>query len=113
MSAQVVLITGALTGIGRVTAVAFARERAKIVVSGRHDKEGQKLVIELRNLGAEAEFVRVDVRQEGDIEKLVDYALSRFSRLVVAVSNARTEGKQGPFTDQTAQTYAATFDTNV
>ena len=113
MSEQVVLITGALTGIGRATAIAFAREGAKIVVSGRHDKEGQRLVIELRNLGAEAEFVRADVRQEGDIQKLVDYALSRFGRLDVAVNNAGTEGKPGPFTDQTAETYAATFDTNV
>jgi NAD(P)-dependent dehydrogenase (short-subunit alcohol dehydrogenase family) len=113
MSEQVVLITGALTGIGRATAIAFAREGTKIVVSGRHDKEGQKLVIELRNLGAEAEFVRADVRQEGDIEKLVDYAVSRFGGLDVAVNNAGTEGKPGPFTDQTAETYAATFDTNV
>src|SRR5258707_4674695 len=113
MSEQVVLITGALTGIGRATAIAFAREGAKIVVSGRHDKEGQKLVIELRSLGAEAEFVRADVRQEGDIQKLVDHALSRFGRLDVAVNNAGTEGKPGPFTDQTAETYAATFDTNV
>ncbi len=62
MSEQVVLITGALTGIGRATAIAFAREGANVVVSGRHDEEGQKLVIELRNLGAEAEFVRADVR---------------------------------------------------
>src|ERR1700736_322256 len=81
-----VLITGALTGIGRATSLAFAREGAKVVVSGRHDKEGQKLVIELRNLGAEAEFVRADVRQEGDIQKLVDYALSRFGRLDVTVN---------------------------
>ncbi len=113
MSDQVVLITGALTGIGRATAIAFAREGAKIVVSGRHDKEGQKLVIKLRTFGAEAEFVRADVRQERDIQKLVDYALSCFSRLDVAVNNAGTEGKPGPFTDQTAETYAATFDTNV
>jgi NAD(P)-dependent dehydrogenase (short-subunit alcohol dehydrogenase family) len=113
MSEQVVLITGALTGIGRATALVFAREGAKIVVSGRHDKEGQKLVTELRNLGAEAEFVRADVRQEGDVQKLVDYALSRFGRLDVAVNNAGTEGKPGPLTDQTAETYAATFDTNV
>src|SRR5580704_1054402 len=113
MSEQVVLITGALTGIGRATAIAFAREGARVVVSGRHDKEGQKLVIELRNLGAEAEFVRADVRQDEDIQKLVDYACSRFGRLDVAVNNAGTEGKPGPLTDQTAETYAATFDTNV
>jgi len=52
LSDQVVLITGALTGIGRATAIAFAREGARIVVSGRHDKEEQKLVIELHNLSA-------------------------------------------------------------
>jgi NAD(P)-dependent dehydrogenase (short-subunit alcohol dehydrogenase family) len=91
MSEQVVLLTGALTGIGRATAIAFATEGAKSVVSGRHDKEGQKLAIELRNLGTEAEFVRADVRHEGDIEKLVDYALSRFGRLDLAVNNAGTE----------------------
>jgi NAD(P)-dependent dehydrogenase (short-subunit alcohol dehydrogenase family) len=113
MSEQVVLITGALTGIGRATAIAFAREGAKVVVSGRHDKEGHKLVIELRHLGAEAEFVRTDVRHEGDIQKLVDCAISRFGRLDVAVNNAGTEGNPGPFTVQTAETYAATFDTNV
>jgi len=113
MSEQVVLITGALTGIGRATAIVFAREGAKIVVSGRHDKAGQKLVMELRNLGAEAEFVRADVRQERDIQKLVDYALSRFGRLDVAVNNAGTEGQPGPFKDQTAETYAATSIVNI
>ena len=53
MSSQVVLITGALTGIGRATALAFAREGSRVVVSGRHDDEGQKLVTELRKLGTE------------------------------------------------------------
>src|SRR5260370_37357701 len=91
----------------------FDREGAKIVLSGRQDKEGQNLVIALRSLGAEAEFVRADVRQEGDIQKLVDYARSRFGRLDVAVNNACTEGKPGPFTDQTAETYAGPVDTNV
>jgi NAD(P)-dependent dehydrogenase (short-subunit alcohol dehydrogenase family) len=94
MSEQVVLITGALTGIGRATAIAFAREGAKVVVTGRQDKDGQKLVIELRNLGAEAEFVRADVRREGDIQKLADYAVSRFGRLDVAVNNAGTDANQ-------------------
>src|SRR6202521_1094701 len=64
MKNKVVLITGALTGIGRATALAFAQEGARIVISGRHDEEGQKLVGELGKLGAEAEFVRSDVRHE-------------------------------------------------
>ena len=73
MSNQVVLITGALTGIGRATSVAFAKAGANIVISRRHDDEGQKLAAELRNLGAKAEFVRADVRHESNIQKLVDH----------------------------------------
>jgi NAD(P)-dependent dehydrogenase (short-subunit alcohol dehydrogenase family) len=113
MSAPVVLITGALTGIGRATALAFAHEGARIVVSGRRDEAGQALATELRALGAEAEFVRADVRREDDVRKLVDRTVERFGRLDVAVNNAGTEGQPGPLTEQSAETYAATFDTNV
>jgi NAD(P)-dependent dehydrogenase (short-subunit alcohol dehydrogenase family) len=109
----VVLITGALTGIGRATAVAFAQEGARVVISGRRDDDGQALVAELRVLGAEAEFVRADVRHEDDVRNLVDRTVERFGRLDVAVNNAGTEGKPGPLTEQSAETYAATFDTNV
>jgi NAD(P)-dependent dehydrogenase (short-subunit alcohol dehydrogenase family) len=113
MTPPVVLITGALTGIGRATALAFAREGAQLVVSGRREEEGQKLVAELRKLGGEAEFVRSDVRHEAEIRSLVDKTVARFGRLDVAVNNAGTEGTPGPVTEQTAETYAATFDTNV
>jgi len=113
MSSKVVLITGALTGIGRATALAFAREGASIVVSGRHDDDGQALVAELRALGAAAEYVRTDVRSDDDLKALVDKTVARFGRLDVAVNNAGTEGKPGPVTAQTTQTYAMTFDTNV
>ena len=113
MKNPVVLITGALTGIGRAAALGFAREGAKIVVSGRRDDAGQTLVAELRALGAEAEFVRADVRHEADVEILVDKTVARFGRLDVAVNNAGTEGKPGPVIEQTAESYAATFDTNV
>ncbi|HEX8894719.1 MAG TPA: glucose 1-dehydrogenase [Terriglobales bacterium] len=113
MSSQVVLITGALTGIGRATAVTFAREGARVVVSGRREGEGKKLETELRKLGAEAEFIRADVRHEDDIRALVDKTVQRFGRLDVAVNNAGTEGTPGPVTEQTAESYAATFDTNV
>ena len=113
MSSPVVLITGALTGIGRATAVAFAREGARVVVSGRRDNEGKKLENELRDLGAEAEFVRADVRRDDDIAALVDTTVRRFGRLDVAVNNAGTEGVPGPVTEQTTESYAATFDTNV
>jgi NAD(P)-dependent dehydrogenase (short-subunit alcohol dehydrogenase family) len=113
MSKPVVLITGALTGIGRATALAFAKEGADIAVSGRRDDAGQALVAELRALGAKAEFVRADVRRESDVQNLVDETVARFGRLDVAVNNAGTEGKPGPVIEQTAESYAATFDTNV
>jgi NAD(P)-dependent dehydrogenase (short-subunit alcohol dehydrogenase family) len=113
MNTRVVLITGALTGIGRATALAFAKEGSCIVVSGRREEEGEKLVAELRKLGAEAEFIRSDVRQEADLRSLVDKTVARFGRLDAAVNCAGTEGKPGPVTEQTAETYAATFDTNV
>ena len=108
-----VLITGALTGIGRATALAFAQDGARIVVSGRHADEGQKLVAELGKLGAEVEFLRSDVRYEDDVRSLVDQTVARFGRLHVAVNNAGTEGKPGPVTEQSAESYAAVFDTNV
>jgi NAD(P)-dependent dehydrogenase (short-subunit alcohol dehydrogenase family) len=113
MSKPVVLITGALTGIGRATAVAFAREGARLIVSGRHEEEGQALARELRALDTEAEFVKADVRKDEDVRSLVDRTIARFGRLDVAVNNAGTEGQSGPLTEQTPENYAATFDTNV
>jgi NAD(P)-dependent dehydrogenase (short-subunit alcohol dehydrogenase family) len=113
MSNQVVLITGALTGIGRATAVAFAQEGARIVISGGRDDAGQALATELRDLGAEAEFIHADMREKNDVRALVDQTVARFGRLDIAVNNAGTEGKPGPVTEQTLETYAATFETNV
>ena len=113
MSTPVVLITGALTGIGRAMALAYAREGAKVVVSGRRDAEGAQLVEELRKLGAEAEYVRSDVRLEEDVRSLVDKTVARFGRLDIAVNNAGTEGTPVPLVEQTVENYTATFDTNV
>jgi NAD(P)-dependent dehydrogenase (short-subunit alcohol dehydrogenase family) len=113
MNTPVVLITGALTGIGRAAALAFAQRGNRVVVSGRHDEVGQALATELRALGAEAEFIRADVRHEDDVRGLVDRTVARFGRLDAAVNSAGTEGQPGPVTQQTADSYAATFDTNV
>jgi NAD(P)-dependent dehydrogenase (short-subunit alcohol dehydrogenase family) len=109
----VVLVTGGLSGIGRAAAIAFAKKGAKVVVAGRHDDAGKALVKELRSLGSEAEFINADVRKEEDVRALVDNTVARFGRLDVAVNNAGTEGKGGRITEQTAESYAATFDTNV
>jgi len=82
-------------------------------VSGRREQEGQDLAAELRALGAKAEFIRADVRSEDDVRNLVDRTIKQFGRLDIAVNNAGTEGLRGLVTEQTAESYAATFDTNV
>ncbi|MER5525861.1 glucose 1-dehydrogenase [Streptomyces sp. NPDC002677] len=113
MDNPVVLITGALTGIGRAAAVAFAKQGANVVVTGRRDEVGKALVEELRAAGSWAEFINADVRNEDDVRAMVDETVARFGRLDVAVNNAGTEGRPSPITDQSAETYNATFDTNV
>jgi NAD(P)-dependent dehydrogenase (short-subunit alcohol dehydrogenase family) len=113
MNKPVILITGALTGIGRATALAFAGNGARLVVSGRREAEGKALETELRGLGAETAFIQADVRRDDEVRALIDQAVARFGRLDAAVNNAGTEGQPGPVVDQTAASYAATFDTNV
>lgn len=110
---KVALITGALTGIGRASAVAFAKEGYQVVVSGRKAAEGKALAEELTQTGTEAEFIQADVRYEQDVQNLVAQTLSRFGRLDIAVNNAATEGQPGPIVNQNEESYKATFDTNV
>lgn len=109
----VVLITGALTGIGRATALAFAREGASVAVSGRRDEAGHGLAAELRSLGVHAEYLRADVRNEAEVRSLVEQTVERFGRLDVAVNNAGTEGQLGPLVEQSEDNYRSTFETNV
>ncbi|KAB1073282.1 SDR family NAD(P)-dependent oxidoreductase [Methylobacterium planeticum] len=113
MSKQVILVTGALTGIGRAAALGFAKAGSTVVISGRHEEAGHALVAELRETGADAAFIHADVRREEEIANLVDRVVERFGRLDAAVNNAGTAGRPGPVTEQSAESYAATFDTNV
>ncbi|MGA2190971.1 MAG: glucose 1-dehydrogenase [Steroidobacteraceae bacterium] len=113
MNNQVILITGALTGIGRAAALAFAKTGARLVVSGRREREGKALEVELQKLGAESIFVQADVRHDEEVRRLIDQAVARFGRLDAAVNNAGTEGQPGPIVNQSAESYAVTFDTNV
>lgn len=112
-SPPVVLITGALTGIGRATALAFAHEGASVVISGRRDELGHALAAELRAAGGRAEYQRADVRLEADVRHLVAQTIDRFGRLDVAVNNAGTEGQVGPVTEQTEDGFRLVFETNV
>jgi NAD(P)-dependent dehydrogenase (short-subunit alcohol dehydrogenase family) len=113
MNQPTVLITGALTGIGRATAIAFAKQGANIVISGRRDDAGAVLATELRTLGAKAEFVKADVTNEVEVRQLVEQSVKLFGRLDIAINNAGTEGALGPITEQSVDNYQSTFSTNV
>jgi NAD(P)-dependent dehydrogenase (short-subunit alcohol dehydrogenase family) len=113
LSESVVLITGALTGIGRASALAFADEGSTVVIAGRREEAGKQLEAELRAKGVEAVFIKTDVRYENEVESLVNQAVALYGRIDVAVNNAAVEGNPGPILEQTAQSYADTFDTNV
>ncbi|NPT48077.1 glucose 1-dehydrogenase [Paraburkholderia sp. 1N] len=113
MNQPVVLITGALTGIGRATAIAFAREGNRVVISGRREEAGQALAAELRTLGAEAEFLRADVRFEAEVRSVVEQTVERFGRIDVAVNNAGTEGQSALIVEQSSANYEDTFAVNV
>ena len=110
---QVVLVTGGLTGIGRASAIAFAKQGDTVVVAGRREPEGRALEAELKDFGGDALFIKADVRSDADVAALIDQIVERFGRLDAAVNAAGTEGQPGLITDQTAESYAATFDTNV
>jgi len=113
MEHSTVLITGALTGIGRATAFAFAHLGHNVVVSGRREEAGAALAAELRSLGAKSEFIRADVTSEADVRDLVDRTVSLYGGLDIAINNAGTEGTSGPITEQSAENFQATFATNV
>ena len=109
---QVVLITGATAGIGYATALAFAREGAKLMVSGRSVVAGKKLESELLALGAQAQFVQADISAEDQVAQLVDTCVQRFGRIDIAVNSAGLEGTRGSIMEQTVETYTAAFNAN-
>jgi len=112
---QSVIITGAFTGLGRATALAFARRGAHLLISGRRDeKDGERFSQELRAAGAQgAEFVPVDVSHEDDVKRLVSRAVELYGHLDVAVNNAGTVGSLEKIEQLSEANYHNTFDTNV
>ena len=113
MDKKIILITGGISGIGRAAALAFAKQGETVVVAGRREAEGKALEAELQSFGGDALFVLTDVRQDGEVAALIEQTIARFGRIDAAVNAAGTEGQPGLITDQTAESYAATFGTNV
>lgn len=109
---KVVLVTGGTSGIGKATAIAFAKEGAKVVLSGRREKEGLAVVEEITKAGGTAHFVQADVAKEADVKRLVEATVAKFGRLDVAFNNAGVE-MVGALTEATEVDYRKVFDINV
>jgi NAD(P)-dependent dehydrogenase (short-subunit alcohol dehydrogenase family) len=109
---KIVLVTGGTSGIGKTTAIAFADAGAKVVLTGRREKEGAEVVAEIKKTGGTAAYIRTDVAKEADVLKAVDFVLSTHGRLDVAFNNAGVE-IAGPLDQVTEEHYRRTFDINV
>jgi NAD(P)-dependent dehydrogenase (short-subunit alcohol dehydrogenase family) len=109
---KIVLVTGGTSGIGKVTAIAFANAGAKVVLTGRREKEGAEVVAEIKKTGGTASFVRADVSKDADIVKAIDFVVATYGRLDVAFNNAGVE-MLGPLDQVTEEQYRSTFDINV
>jgi NAD(P)-dependent dehydrogenase (short-subunit alcohol dehydrogenase family) len=109
---KVALVTGGTSGIGKATAIAFARAGAKVVLSGRREKEGAEVVAEIKKLGGDAAFVRADVAKDADVKAMVDFTVEKFGRLDIAFNNAGIEWK-GTLDQATEAEYRRIFDINV
>ncbi len=111
---KTVLITGGNSGIGKATVLAFAKEGANVVISGRRVAEGEKLAKEITSAGGSALFVRTDVAREDDIVALVEKTVGTFGALHIAFNNAGTEGQFGLLTtEQTVEHYHQVCDINI
>lgn len=109
---KVALVTGATSGIGRATAIAFAKHGAKVIVAGRREKEGAEVAELIKQSGGEAFFVRTDVRKENDVINLIDTTIKIFGKLDFAYNNAGI-GTTALLADETEEDYYTVMDTNV
>src|SRR5436309_2978304 len=111
---KVALVTGGGSGIGRATAIAFAREGAHVVIGNRNIQRGEETVAMIRDAGGKATFKRTDVLVAAEIEALVDHAVKTYGRLDMAFNSAGIEGDLQPtLVEQTEANYDAVMDSNV
>ena len=112
-SGKVIIVTGGTAGIGRTTAIAFAAQGASVVVAGRRESEGAESVALIEQAGGKGLFVRTDIAEEADIERLVATTLDTFGRLDFAFNNAGIHLEGGPITEVTAEIIQRTLLINV
>ncbi|RUL55052.1 SDR family NAD(P)-dependent oxidoreductase [Lysinibacillus antri] len=85
---KVVIITGSTSGIGEATAKLFAKEGAKVIVTGRHEEKGNEIVNEIIEQNGEAHFVQADITENDSYQKIVNETLSKYGQIDILVNNA-------------------------
>ena len=110
---KVVIVTGGSSGIGKATAIAFAREGAKVVVASRREKEGQETVKQVQSAGSEGFFIKTDVSKETDVSAMVEKTIATYGHLDYAFNNAGIEQIPTPLVEQTEETFDQIMEINV
>jgi 3-oxoacyl-[acyl-carrier protein] reductase len=110
---KVAIVTGSAKGIGRATALAFAKEGAKLVINARSSvEEGEKVVKEIKKLGSEAVFIQADISKPKDISNLFEKTLGVYNRVDILVNNAGVHHPKN-YTELTFEDWEKIFHTNV
>ncbi|MEG9530410.1 glucose 1-dehydrogenase [Mannheimia indoligenes] len=111
---RTIVITGATSGIGKETALAFAKLGDNIVVSGRREKEGLEVVNEIKSLGANAIFVKTDINQENEVKALIEQAVAHFGKIDVMVNNSGIAGRENvPLHQHSTENFRELIEVNV
>lgn len=113
LTGKVVLVTGGTSGIGRDTAVLFAKNGANVAVAGRRELEGHETLELIRTAGGVGLFARADVSKQADVEALVRQVVEKFGRLDLAFNNAGVEGVSVPIVRQSEEDFDRTIATNL
>lgn len=111
---RTIVITGATSGIGKETALAFAKLGNNIVVSGRREKEGLEVINEIKSLGTNAIFVKTDITQENEVKALIEQAVAHFGKIDVMVNNSGIAGRENvPLHQHSTENFRELIEVNV
>ena len=111
---RTIVITGATSGIGKETALAFAKLGDNIVVSGRREKDGLEVINEIKSLGTNAIFVKTDITQENEVKALIEQAVAHFGKIDVMVNNSGIAGRENvPLHQHSTENFRELIEVNV
>ena len=113
LQGKVGIVTGGTSGIGKETAVRFAKAGAKVVVAGRREVEGKETIELIRAAGGDGIFVKTDVARAADVQALVRKTVEKYGRVDIAFNNAGIEGSMTPIVEQSEEDWDRTIDINL